>query len=715
MRLHQLALRVHGDGARLRFNNRLTVIGGLSIDDRQGLVEVLLGTLAGQATVSSELAFVDRTGRRVVVDQTAEGAFHIAYDDGSIALGPTQTLGLTVHELFDLMYLDPGRLGLDTQGPREPRELGESRAALAVLNDQLEGAEVARDAADALRLEVQGIDHEISQIEPGRPKRRYAQLLLQLENLRSEKSAVHATSEDREVDAAVASHAAELRPLAQRWRHSESRRVDAARRFGERERMDAQAMAGALAMPDKAPLNLDRLVDVLAGAEARRASASARLATLMVDHLPAPSHPDIARLARHDQDLVWAAADRAVASALALEEASLSAGGFTPDDDNEAPAIVQGIGCAHQAVEKAHDLLEKRRVGIVAAGGAVALGAMAIPLAPVVAPLALAGAASAAWWSIVGPRQRLAEAQGWEEDALVRAGVPSYLIFHLRRMDAIQDPGMRERVERCHAEHRTCMREWRRLAGDLSPLESLELEAEARAYAAAVGTLDGLGDEAERMREMLVEEIEPAVERAREEFMEVCRPFGIETPTLASDLIHQLVDLAVRARIQKDLENAEGEEAAARRPVEEYLDKLEAPAGSTEIRLSAFEAWATAAEDRNRGRIRARSTEEIDAEIERLEGLSMSEYRQEFGAVFTAADAREPDLDELQERRDLNRTAYNTARRLVPDVDKIADRRAAVQRRVALLEAEYDDSLGGILSAEKATQVEHELQERLAA
>lgn len=714
MRLQQLALRVHGDGARLRFSNRLTVIGGLSRRDRQGLVEVLLGTLAGEPTVASELAYIDRTGRRVVVDQTAEGAFHVSYDDGNLALAPSTTLGLSVHELFELVYLDAGRLGLEPQGPVEPRELAEARAALAALNDQLEAAKVARDAADALRMELVGIEREISQIETGRPRRRYAQLLVELEALRSERAALSAGADDCAVDSAVAAHAAELRPLAHRWREADRRRAEAARQFGDRDRLDEHALAGGLALPDKAPLNLERLVDVLAGAEARRASASARLAGLMAEHVPAPSHPDIARLARHDQDLVWAAADRAVRSALALERASVLAGGMVVADDDDTPAIVQEIEYAHQAVEKAQELLEKRRFGIVAAGGAAALGAMALPLAPVVAPLALAGAASAAWWSLIGPRQLLAEAQGWEEDALVRAGIPSYLIFHLRRMEAAADPALRAQLEQAHAEHRAGMGEWRRLSGDLSPLEALELEPEVRAYAAAVAALDELSQEAQHLRSMLLEEIEPAVESAREELMEVCRPFGIETPTLAADLIHQLVDLAHRARLQHGLEQAEAEEAAARGPVEDHLDRLQAPAGPTAIRLDAFEAWAVAAEERTRARARRRPAEEIDAEIARLEALSLAEHRPEYGTVFTAADAREPDREELEARRSMTRTAYNTARRLVPDVEKIADRRAAVERRVALLEAGHDEELGGVPSPEKVTLIERELQERLA-
>jgi hypothetical protein len=178
MRLQQLALRVSGDGQKLRFHERLTVIGGISVEDRQGVVEVILGTLAGEPTVSSELAYVGRAGQRVTVDQTAEGTFHTFHDDGTAASHPSDLLGLDVHELFELMYVDGRQLGIFQQGPVEPKELTDARAALAALADQLETAQLARDASEAFRLELFAIDEEIAQIDFGRPKRRYGMMVV---------------------------------------------------------------------------------------------------------------------------------------------------------------------------------------------------------------------------------------------------------------------------------------------------------------------------------------------------------------------------------------------------------------------------------------------------------------------------------------------------------------------------------------------------------
>lgn len=722
MRLQQLALRVSGDGQKLRFHERLTVIGGIGLADRQGVVEVILGTLAGEATVSCELAYVGRSGQRVTVDQTAEGTFHTFHDDGTAAMPPSVELDLSVHELFSMMYVDGRQLGIMRHGPSEPRELVEARAALAALSDQLEAARIARDAAESFRLELVAIDEEIHQIDAWRPRRRYAQLLVELERLRSERDALRSSPTEAEADRALASHLALLRPLATRWRNAERRLADAMRAFGpDRVRLDAHSLAGALTIPDRVPLDLDARVDALAEAEAQRATLSSRLATLMASHVETPSHPDVARLARamssgrhaagkrSDRDRLWRVLQRALDTGRRLEAESIALGGLLPE--GKMPAIAQEIESAHAAVGHAADTLEKRRVGVLAAGGAAALGAMALPLAPLMAPLALAGSAAAAYWSVLAPRLQLAEAQDWETDALIRAGVPTYLSFHLRRMEALKDPSLRVPLERAADAHRQAMAEWRALAGELSPLEAVDLEDEVRSYAASVGAVGGLGDDVTELRRRLTDAVEPAVERARESLLELCRPFGIEHPTLAADLVRQLAEVARVARLQEDLERAEAEEAEARALVEDLLVRMGYTDDGLDQRLQAFEERASQAEQRVRARTMGRSVNEIGREIERLEALAAVEYRPEFGATLTAADAHEPDPAQLQIRRDLTATAYYTAHQIVPDVARIADRKAALERRVSILEEAQGDV--GMIPPSKLNDIESYLHQRL--
>lgn len=711
MRLQQLALRVHDEPTWLRFHERLTVITGIGMTDRQGLVEVILGMLAGEATVSNELAYVECTGQRVTVDQTPEGTFHVFHDDGTPADAPSIVLELSVRELFDLMYVDARQLGILQQGPTEPKELTEARASLAAFSDQLEAATVAKDAAEALRIELLAIDEEIRLIEAGRPRRRYAKLVVDLSALRMEREAIVASPAEAEADRVLAAHLALLRPLTTRWRAAVRKRSDAERAFGTRVRLDPHTLAGALAVPERVPANLDSLVDELAEAEAVRATVSAKLAGLMAAHIETPSHPDVARLARAEQHRLWAVAARAIETGRRLEEESLRAGGLATEEDDK-PALVQEIESAHEAVEQAQEVLEKRKgMGVAAVGGAAALGAMALPFAPFVAPLALAGSAAAAYWAVLAPRQQLAEAQDWETDALIRAGVPTYLSFHLRRMEAMQDPSLRASLDRASREHRKAMHEWRLLAGDISPGQAVQLQDEVRRYAASVDALVEVGDDVTETRKRLVDEIEPAVERAREALLEACRPFGIEHPTLAADIVRQLAEVGRVARLQATLEEAEREEEDARRVVEEPLAQMEGAGPDLVTRIAQFEERAMRAEQRVRYRSAGRALRELDREIERLEALVRSEWRPEFGSSFTVADARDPDPEALQSRRDMTAMAYHTAIRLVPDVARLADRCAALERRVGVLEGEFGEA--GMPSVRKVAEIERELQHRL--
>jgi hypothetical protein len=377
-------------------------------------------------------------------------------------------------------------------------------------------------------------------------------------------------------------------------------------------------------------------------------------------------------------------------------------------DGSRAP-IATELDNAHTAVEQAHEAIEKRRFGAIAAVGSAALGALAVPLAPVVAPLALAGAASAAYWAVLSPRQQLVQAQLWEEDTLSRIGVPSYLAFHLRRMDAAQDPELHAPLEQAATAYREAMIEWRRLAGDLPAASALALEPEVRAYAARLAAVDDLGSDAEQVRRRLVNKVEPALNKAREKFMEVIRPFGIENPVLATDLVRQLVDVAQVARRQLEVEAIEAELADADALLDERLTAL-GMRGDLEERIATFEAAAMNSEQRIRARAMRRPIGEVNAEIARLEEMVRAEYRPEFGAV-TADDAIEPDPEELKRRRGLLATALTTASRLIPDIDLIADRKQALERRVEVLEQCHSELVGSLT---RASEVEPYLADRLA-
>ncbi|MGH9149948.1 MAG: hypothetical protein ACRD0F_06360, partial [Acidimicrobiales bacterium] len=193
MRLDDLFLGAPGHERRLRFHDRLTVISGVGVDDRHGLVEVILGTLAGRGTVSHGMVLTDRKGRRALVEAGDDGVIRARFEDGTPTPPPDAVLAMTVYQLFEMLYVSGVELGVERAPQRaEPRELHEARAALAEVTDQLEAAIVARDAADALRIELMAIDRELRRAETSRAKRHYARLTIDLERARAERAAVSA-------------------------------------------------------------------------------------------------------------------------------------------------------------------------------------------------------------------------------------------------------------------------------------------------------------------------------------------------------------------------------------------------------------------------------------------------------------------------------------------------------------------------------------------
>ncbi|MFP5327178.1 MAG: hypothetical protein ACLGHT_06835, partial [Acidimicrobiia bacterium] len=481
MRLETLLLVGAGGEYRLHFHERFTILSGLSTAARQYLIEELVGTLAGLPTDARELDLVDRSGKRVVVRRTETGV-SAQHPDGSEAEHPSAMLGLDAFGLFRATYLRGSDIGIASRATDEHPQLREARAALASLSDELGAAQLAAETARALRVEVEDLERQIKDIEHGREKRRFARLVQKLEQARGEVAASQATEEELAADRAAVALAHQLRPLAERWRVALRASKEAKTKFGYHPRLDEETFAGALTLPDLPPPNLDDLTTAFEVARGERDALANKLAGLLATKLPPPADPDVVRLARHDQEPVWRTARWATESGHRVEREALALGGLVPE--GVRVKAVDDLDEAHQKVEQAKETIEDRKFGALAAAGSAALAAVAIPLAPIVAPIALAGAASAAYWAVLAPRRELAEAEGWEEEALTKAGVPTYLAFHLRRQHALADPHLRVPLEEAAEEHRRAIAEWRALAGEIEPAYALALESEVRQYAA---------------------------------------------------------------------------------------------------------------------------------------------------------------------------------------------------------------------------------------
>jgi hypothetical protein len=690
VRFDELSLRIPGDELRMRFHDRLTVLTGIGALERQALIDGLLGTLTGTARPSTSLTYVDEGGRRVQVTRDAAGAVVSTYaDDGSPAPDLMGVLRLGFPALSQLCRVSSAEIGLlaPAAAETETPELAEARSTLRGLTDELEAAIAARDGVEGMRLELATLDEQIRDYDDHQARRRYARLLAELERVRAEASAIRGGDAQAEADRRFIKKAKGAHALLDGWRRTAAGLQRAQAAWGERDRLDPRTLAEAEEVPESVPDELDTLVTALEAAEARRDQLNARLQELAAKELPQPSSPDVIRLAHADQESVWAAARAVLSSEQALERASLDLGGLPAE--GTVSALAEQLEQAHQLVDQAERALdERRRKGVIGASlaGIAAAGGMFVFLPLTI--VFLVAALAIGVWGMVLPRRQLRTARRVEDAVLAKAGIGTYLGFHIRRIDATIDPGARERLNVTALEHRVAQSHWHEIGGGLDPNLALKLEDEVRSYTAALATLDGRADEIESVRRQLVNEAEPAVAWAHAQLMEACAPYGVDDPKIAAGMVRHQVEIGRTARLQRELEAAESAAASATAEISSLLTDLGFEDGDIDARVGALDVALTAAHERSSARTDARSRDIVEAELADLEARARREHRAEWGNSIVPADAEDLDIDELRARRDATAAAYDTASRVIPDIERLADRRNAVERRVNVLETQ---------------------------
>jgi hypothetical protein len=702
VRFDELSLRIPGDELRMRFHDRLTVLTGIGALERQALIEGLLGTLTGTARQSTVLTYVDDGGRRVSVtrDEVTRAVTSTYVDDGSPAPDLMGVLKLDFPALSQLCRITASEIGLLAPAAveNETPELAEARATLRVQTDELEAAMAARDAVEAMRQELADLDEQIRDYDDHQARRRYARLLAELERVRAEAAAIRGGEAQAEADRRFLAKSQDAHRLADEWRRAATELERARASWGERDRLDPRTLAEAEEVPESVPDELDTLVTALEAAEARRDQLNARLQELAAKELPEPSSPDVIRLAHGDQESVWAAARAVLSTEQALERASLDLGGLPAE--GTVSALAEQLEEVHQLVDQAERTLEeRRRKGVIGAclAGIASAGGMFVFL-PLTIVFLVAALAIGVWGSVL-PRRQLRTAQRVEDAVLAKAGIGTYLGFHIRRIDATIDPAARERLNVTALEHRVAQSHWHEIGGGIDPDDALRLEDEVRSYTAALATLDGRADEIESVRRQLVNEAEPAVAWAHAQLMEACAPYGVDDPKIAAGMVRHQVQIGRTARLQRELEAAESAATAADRAVDAMLTDLgfAAPerrgadglSGDVEARVGALDVALAAAKERSSARTAARPRDVVEAELADLESRARREHRAEWGTTVAASDDADlVDVDELRARRDATASAYETASRVVPDIDRLVDRRSAVERRVNVLETQ---------------------------
>jgi hypothetical protein len=697
VKLDELVLKIPGDELRVKFHPRMTVLSGLGAPEREALAQSIVGALAGGAE-STALRYHDGLGR--LVHALAEPGAPVRArheDDGSAAPNPVPR-GWTASDLRSLMLVRAADLGVvaRTVQADEPKELREARTSLQELTAELEAALGEEQAVQVVRAELESIDEQLRAARDNVARREYAEVLAQLEKVRAEAATLQSGTQGVEADRHLLANEEQAWELAERWRAAVQDLADLTARFGDAERLAADDRQAAASFPDQPPADLAGLVAAVVDAHAVRATLDNRLQVLAVAKLPAPSDLLVGELGLIDQDELWHAADRLIAARDDVQRVQVSLGGLGGEEGGPPSAVIEAMEQAHDGLQDAERAAEAVRIpGVAGAALGVAVATAGTLGSPLLIPLGLLITAGVGTMTLVRPKRRVARAAAVERAALAEAGAPSYLGFHLRRVDATVDPNVRRTAEAALAEHRAATLAWVELVGpDVDVHQAKVLQDEAEAYHTALRSLGGAADEIEQIRTELAERAEPAVAAAETALAHACAPFGLTAadlaqPTTVEARVHDVIDRGRAARVQGELEVVEAREQDTARRLGAHLLQLGFDAGELDARLGALEWAVSRAREREEARTNARPSAVIEAELVTLQETARRLKRPEWATV-SPSEASLPDITELEQaRQELTARLDEMGPASDVDVVRLADRQAALERRVMALEARH--------------------------
>ena len=700
MRFDELVVKVPGDEIRVPFHPRMTVLSGLGTCEREALAGTIVGALTG-GPEETALRFVDGAGRTVIL-LSEGGGVQARHDDGS-GPAPFRLLGASPEALRHLILLRADDVSLTAEPAAladEPPELREARASLHEVTQQLEQAVGEAREATALQAQLDAVEEQLRTVDDSMARAAYAKILAEIARLRAESALGADGPEGVAADQRLLAGHQSIEALAVRWTAASTRLTEALEHFGTDARLAPSELVEAARIAASLPADVMALADAVVAAEADRDALEGRLEVLTDGRLPAPSDPLVEVLGVVDDDLLWPAAARVVATGDEEHRVRLALGGLGPTRDGDEPPEINDMEAAHRDLEAAEQAAEAIRVpGVAGSGFGLAVALAGAVGAPMLIPFGLLITAVVGTITLLIPRRRVAGAAAVERAALDVTGAPSYLGFHLRRVNATMDPRLRKTAGMAAADHRAALAAWVALAGPGVEVElALAIEAEVRAYHEALRRLSGDTEEIEQIRRELVGRSLPAVARSRAELTGACAAVGVPTsdaddPSSVAARVTQAIDRGYAARRQLDVEAAESAERDASAALSSSLDLLEVAAGPQAERLRVLEAQAEEAHHRQEARRAARPLEQIDADLSRCQQEADRLRRPEWADV-SEADADLPSAEELGLRQVELRQAVAAARPSV-DVNRLADRHAALERRVGSLVARRDGDLTG--------------------
>jgi hypothetical protein len=321
----------------------------------------------------------------------------------------------------------------------------------------------------------------------------------------------------------------------------------------------------------------------------------------------------------------------------------------------------------------------------------------------------------------VAAKRKLVKAREEEQAVLEKAGFVSWLAFQMRRIDVLLEPDAVEALRVAELEHQVATAAWNELAGDVDAEEALAARSEVESYATAMEAAQHNVEATELLHRELVEEVEPAFAAARDALVAACGSFEVEPDHAVSEVV-AIVSEAQHARLQQTLEDAEDAVRRIESDLEAQLTAAGRPGpGNFAGRLEAVTALASEAEVHLQATRSNRSVEEVEADLDRARSIAARLGRPEWetlsappafpisvpGNAANRGDAGDqPDrVTVLAEERARIAAELDAAGGDLPDVDRLADRREALSRRVMILQASAGTGGSLLVTADEAEMV----------
>jgi hypothetical protein len=692
VRFDELVFEVDGDAVRIPFHASVTVLAGLGSSERHELADHLMTALAGGAARSA-LRCTDGTGEELLISGGPDGVV-AKRADGSAAPPPVGAIARSADALRALLVVGTPAARARRRED-EPLELREARDRLEELSAQLEVAQATAEEVAAGEAALAELDEAIRAAEAGAARRAYAQVLADLAELEAERDALGADRETVEADRRLLTAADRVGAEIDAWRQAEAALEEVSALVEVASGLDEVETETALGVPEHLPDDLDALLAAVHGARAAVVELDRRLADLAASRLPEPSDPAVPALAALEPEAIETASTAVALAGVKLREAQLEVGGLEVAGGLDRE-LLRRIERVHAVAEEAEaEAAARRGPGVGGSAGGLGLAAVAVLAgAPLMAPVGLGIAAAATVFGLHRPRAAVRAAAADERSVLEQVGAPSYLGFHLRRVDATIDPNLRRRAEAAAAERDEALATWHALVGpDIAPLQAAELRDEVAAQRAALRALGGAADEIEQLQRQRSTELEPALRDATAALAAACEPYGVDAeadPVRLHQHLQQSVDRGRAARAARERSAAEDRALLTAERLERSLLDLIRRGAPLPDAVATFDHELAQATARDQARSRARDLDELHAQIDELADRARELHRPEWGEV-EATDADGPSAEDLQAERAALAGRLKLAGEHLVDVERVADLQAAAQRRVAALEAKLLD------------------------